>query len=249
MGRGRLCASLSLVALCLTACDSGTTGAANDPHRAMTPDAAVARVVASLGDPMVQGADVVAHPNPTYCNTPCIRVRLDSDAGPGVKQAWLGELVLGAVGELIRTDQKTLASVVAGQIVERTPNGRVHSIPLLMNGLVGQHFNSPSDADLRQRVDTVAEKYGLSVASVEVLHPLDSALAVTYTVSRGKPSWTFQELKSALLGSPTDIEGIYRQLNSPGGRPLFRVANGERTTGGGGWFAPGLGDRFSFHPG
>ena len=120
--------------------------------------------------------------------------------------------------ELIRTDQKTLASVVAGQIVERTPNGRVHSIPLLMNGLVGQHFNSPSDADLRQRVDTVAEKYGLSVASVEVLHPLDSALAVTYTVSRGKPSWTFQELESALLGSPTDIEGIYLQLNSPGGR-------------------------------
>jgi hypothetical protein len=118
-----------------------------------------------------------------------------------------------------------------------------------MDGRVGQHFNSPSDADLRQRVATVAGKYGLGVGSIEVLHPLDSALAVTYTVPRGKPAWTFQELECALLGSPTDIEGIYLQLNSPGGRPLFRVANGERTTGGGGWFAPGQGDRFNFHHG
>ena len=123
MGRGRLCAGLLIVALCVTACDSGTAGGADDPQRGLAPEVAVARVMASLGDPMVRGAGVVAHPNPTYCDSPCIRVRLDSDRGRGVKEVWLGELVLGAVGELVRTDQKDLAPAVSGQIVDRTPNG------------------------------------------------------------------------------------------------------------------------------
>ncbi len=246
MGRGRLCASLSIVALGLTACASGTAGGANDPHRSMTPDAAVARVVASLGDPMVQRADVVAHPNPTHCNSPCIRVRLDSDEVRGVREVWLGELVLGAVGESIRTDQKNLAAGVAGQIVERTPNGHVHTIQLDGDGRVGQHFDSPSDEDLRQRAATIADRYGLGVGSVEILHPLDSALAVTFTVPPGDVPWTIDELSQELDGSPTDVEGVFVELDSPTGRPLVRSAYRERLDGGGGWFASGQADRFGF---
>jgi hypothetical protein len=246
MGRGRLCARLSIVALCLTACDSGTAGGANDPRRGQAPDVAVARVVASLGDPIVQGADVVAHPNPTYCNSPCIRVRLDSDRGRGVREVWLGELVLGAIGELVRTDQKNLAAVVSGQIVDRTPNQRVHTIQLGGDGRVGQQFDSPPDDDLRQRVATIAARYGLSVKSVEILHPLDSALAVTFTVPPGDVAWTIDGLSHELEGSPTDVEGVCIELDSPTGRPLVRFAHRERLAGGGGWFAAGQADRFGF---
>jgi hypothetical protein len=212
----------------------------------MTPDAAVARVVASLGDPMVQGADVVAHPNPTNCNSPCIRVRLDSDKGRGVREVWLGELVLGAVGELIRTDQKNLAAVVAGRIVDRSPNGHVHTIQLDGDGRVGQHFDSPSDDELRQRAATIADRYGLGVRSFEILHPLDSALAVTLTVPPGDVPWTIDGLSQQLEGSPTDVEGVYVELDSPTGRPLVSSEYHARLKGGGGWFAAGQADRFGF---
>ena len=244
MGRGRLGVGLSIAALCLSAC--GDENAAETTPTGLSPDDAVERVVASLGDPMVQGADVVEHPNPTYCNSPCIRVRLDSDRGRGVREIWLGELVLGAVGELVRTDQKNLAAVVAGQIVERTPNGHVHTIQLDGDGPVGKRFHSPTDDELRQRVATIADRYDLGVTSVEILHPLDSALAVTFTAPAGDVAWTIDGLSQQLEGSPTDVEGVYVEVDSPTGRPLVRSAYRERLDGGAGWFAAGQAHRFGF---
>lgn len=54
MGRGRLCAGLSIAALCLTACGSANSTDANDTPTGLEPQAAVARVLASLGDSAVQ---------------------------------------------------------------------------------------------------------------------------------------------------------------------------------------------------
>lgn len=250
MGRGCLCAGLSMAALCLTACGSGNSADANDTPTGLKPHAAVARVLASLGDPAVQGVDVIPAPGVYGCGSPCLRVRFNSNADHGVKEVWLGQLIEGAVGELVRTDQKTLAEVLGAEVVTPTRGGDRVTTPLGMGySPLGKRFNSPTDADLRQRAADVADKYGLTLDSVDVLHPLDSALAVTFTVPSGAVSWTLYQLTNDLLGSPIDVEGLSIQLNSPSGQPLLRVANGERVKGGGGWFAPGKDDRFGLQHG
>jgi hypothetical protein len=142
-------------------------------------------------------------------------VRLKSNADHGVQEVWLGQLIEGAVGELVRTNnQKTLAEVLGAEVVTPTPRGHLVTTPLGMGySPLGHRFNSPRDADLRQRATDVADKYGLRVDSVEVLHPLDSALAVTLTVPRGPVSWTLYQLTNDLLGSPIDVEGLSIQLS------------------------------------
>jgi len=73
-------------------------------------------------------------------------------------------LVEGAVGELVRTDQKTLAEVLGAEVVTSTRSGHLVTRPLgLGYSPLGHRFHSPSDADLRQRATDVARKYGLTV--------------------------------------------------------------------------------------
>jgi len=251
MGRGCWWAGLATAALCLSACDGGNSADAHDTPTGLEPNVAVARVLASLGDPAVQRVDVIPAPGVYGCGSPCLRVRITDDADHGVTEDWLGRLIEGGVGELVRTpSQKTLAEVLGAEVVTRTRTGDLVTTPLGMSDSpLGHRFNSPSDADLRQRVADVAAKYGLTVDSVEVLHPLDSALAATLTVPPGAVSWTLYQLTRDLLGSPVDLEGLSLQLNSPSGRPLLHIANGERVRGGGGWFAPGQDDRFGFEHG
>jgi len=199
---------------------------------------------------MVQRVDVIPAPGVYGCGSPCLRVRIDNNDDHLVREVWLGQLTEGAVGELVRTDQKTLAEVLGAEIVTPKRNGHLHTTQLGMGySPLGHRFNSPSDADLRERAADVADKYGLTVDSVEVLHPLDSALAVAFTVPPGPVSWTLYQLTKNLQGSPIDLEGLSIQLNSPSGQPLLLFARGARNKGGGGWFAPGQDDRFGFQHG
>jgi hypothetical protein len=250
VGGGRFLAALLVAAVCLSGCGSRDAGQPNEVPTGLTASEAVHRVLASLGDPMVQGAEVVKDPKDLDCRYPCLRVRLNSNAGRGVREDWLGEMVVGAVGELMRTDQKMLSEVLAGEILDRTSNGQVVTTAL-GSGYVrlGRDYHSPSDADLRERVTSVANKYGVRLSSLQVLHPLDSALAVTFAVPDGPVDWTHDDLSNDLAGSPADIEGIFLQLDSPTGRPLFRSAFAYRFNGGIGWFAPGQDERFGFNHG
>ena len=251
MARGFLGAGLLVAVACLSACGSGNSAAVQDKSVGLEPHAAVARVLASLGAPLVQGVDVIPAPGVDGCGSPCLRVRLSSNTDHRVTEVWLGRLIEGAVGELVRTDdQETLADVLGAEVVTPTPSGRRVTTPLGMGySPLGRSFHSPSDVDLRQRAADVADKYGVTVDTVEVFHPLDSALAVTFTGPRGAVSWTLYQLTNDLLGSPVDVEGLSIQLDSPSGRPLVRVANGERARGGGGWSAPGQAARFGLETG
>lgn len=251
MRRGRLCAGLATAAFCLTACNSGSSSNATDPPAGMKPRAAVAQVLTSLREPAVQGVDVVPAPGIYGCGSPCLRIRVANNADHGIDEVWLAQLIEGAVGELVRTpDQETLAQVLGAEVVTRARTGHLATTPLGMGySRLGHRFNSPSDADLRQRAADVADKYGLTLDSVDVLHPLDSALAVTFTVPPGPVSWTLDQLTNDLHGSPTDVEGLSVRLNSPSGEPLLHIANSERAKGGGGWFAAGQDQRFGFQHG
>jgi len=251
MGRRFLCAGLSVLALGLSACGNGNSATADDSASGVEPDIAVARVLNTLGDPLVRGVDVITAPGVDGCRSPCLRVRVDGDADHGVKEIWLGQLVEGAVGELVRTHgQETLSEVLGAEVVTRMRSGQLVTTPLGTGySPLGHRFHSPSDSALRRRAADVADKYGLALDSVEVLHPLDSALAVTFTVPPGAVSWTLYQLTHDLQGSPIDVEGLSIQLTSPSGRPLLHVANGERAKGGGGWFAHGQDERFGFNHG
>lgn len=159
---------------------------------------------------------------------------------------WLTELVQGAVADLMRTDQgKTDQLIGGGVLVDADKSGAEVTTPVgggWARG--GQEFNSPSDAVLRDRVTSVAARFGLSVRSLAVLHPLDSALEVSFVVPDGKVDWTIDQLSGALQGSPQDIEGDYIELYGLSGQPLLRTGTTARVAGGGLWFADGQDLRF-----
>jgi hypothetical protein len=216
----------------------------------LSADAAIAQVLASLGDSSVISATVMQPPvagssNPVG-SAPWLDIHIDSDQGDGTKQVWLGQLVQGAVADLMRTTQTTTSEVLDGaQIVDRDGSG--HQIVTgLGHGSVlgGQVFDSPDDAALRHHARDIAAKFGLKVESVQVLHPLESALAITFTVPDGRVDWTIGELKQAIEGSPPRIEGLYLQLDSPSGKPLLRGGGASRIPGGALWFAVGQDERF-----
>lgn len=176
-----------------------------------------------------------------------VRTYIKDAAGDTVHGEWLASLVAGAVAELMRTNQSSLDQVIqGGDFVHTGPHGTQVTEQLGMGQAAQEYFDSPSDPDLRDRVDQVAQHFGLTVASVRVLHPLDSALDVRLVVPPGHVSWTMGDLDRELMGSPVDIEGLYVELDSPSGRVLLQAGYQERLAGGG-W--SGEGDRFGIQHG
>ncbi|HEX3929926.1 MAG TPA: hypothetical protein VHW64_04440 [Nocardioides sp.] len=250
MGRCRWYAAMAILACCLTAFRGASATDLDQVATASSLQAAVAQVVGSLGGRSVHGATVIPAPGVYECGSPCVRLRVDNKADHEVQEVWLGRLVEGAVGELVRPDQKTLAEDLGVEIVVRTRGGHLATVPIATgDAQLGRHLDSPSDEDLRQRAATAADKYGLTLDSVEVLHPLDSALAVRFSVPPGKVPWTIGQLSEDLEGSPADLEGLSIQLTSPSGSPLFSYAYAVRAAGGGGWWAPGQDARFGLQHG
>jgi hypothetical protein len=211
----------------------------------MSAGAAIAHVLASLGDPAVTWAHLFNNPT-NVTGALRLMIHVDSDEGGGQRPVWLGELVQGAVADLMRTDEATTSQVMPGsRVVDRNAHGQ-RVVTELGSGAAagGQQFGSPSDADLRERMSQVAAGFGLTVQSVQVLHPLDSAVSVTFTVPDGAVPWTLYQLLNAVKGSPQDIEGYFVELDSPTGEPLLQAEGASRIAGGGLWFAPGQDDRF-----
>jgi hypothetical protein len=215
---------------------------------------AVAQTLRNLGDASVISANIfqpTAEEGAIPESGPWLNIRIDSNQGDSIRPVWLGQLVQGAVADEMRTDEATTSDVLDGaQVVDTDESGKSVTIPLGHGAVVGgQEFNSPSDALLTDRVQKVADKFGIKVSSVEVLHPLDSALAATFVVSDGKVDWTITQLTNAIEGSPSDIEGLYVELVSPSGDPLLQASRALRIPGGGLWFADGQDDRFGANHG
>lgn len=114
---------------------------------------------------------------------------------------------------------------------------------------VTEVFESPPDDVLRNRVKRVADEFGLKVSSVQLLHPLETAISVAFTVDgpvgdRVEQEWSIDALRSSLVGTLPDVEGVLIQLNDPTGVPLVISGAAFRTGLGGLWFAPGQDVRF-----
>lgn len=165
----------------------------------------------------------------------------------GVTNAWLAGLAVGALGERMHTNQAVINDEIASAtaVGPRRNGAQVTSNLGLGAVSLGQVFDSPSDAILRSRVNAVARKFGLKVSNLSILHPLESALRVTFVVpGSATVHWTIDQLRAALVGAPPDVEGILIELDNAAGQPLLRSGVAYRTGEGGLWFAPGQDVRF-----
>jgi len=165
---------------------------------------------------------------------------------------WLANIALGAMSDLMRSSEAATQEVVLGGGVTGTNADGTSSRADLGVGYVaaGQLFASPSDAALRQRVERVARDFGLTVRSLNILHPLNSAIMVSFTVpTDGDVPWRLHDLETALTGEPSVVEGFFIALYSSNGECLLTAGQALRAGSGGLWFADGQDGRFGANHG
>jgi hypothetical protein len=164
-----------------------------------------------------------------------------------VPDVWLADLAVGAVAERSHSGQAVANDIIASATAVGPGAGGTSVTTSLGVGAVrlGQVFGSPSDSALRAHVSDVAESHGLVVADLQILHPLESALQVTFVVPNGaRIDWTIDQLRNELVGESPDVEGVLIELDDSQGQPLLESGVAYRTGEGGLWFAPGQDVRF-----
>jgi hypothetical protein len=212
-----------------------------------TADQAISLVLKGMAETEVRSASVTGEPTGSAATAPRVRVQVDSDRGDDLYAVWLGDLVRGAVADRMRDDEKTTADVIGGGQVEDTDrSGAPVIVPLGTGSIVGgQVFDSPSDDVLEARAEGAARKFGLKLLSIDVMHPLESAISVKFELPEdGALTWTIDDLGAAVAGSPPSVEGVFIEIDSPSGKLLIRTSSSYRTAEGGLSFAPGQDERF-----
>jgi hypothetical protein len=203
---------------------------------------AAARVMKDLsGEPQLAG--VTTESTPSGLQVVVTLTRNDD----GVPDVWLADLAVGAVAERSHSDQAVANDLVSSATAVGPGKGGDTVTTYLGVGAVrlGQVFGSPSDSALTAHVADVAKAHGLTVADLQILHPLESALSVTFVVPDGATiDWTIDQLRTDLVGDTPDVEGVFIELDDPHGQPLLQSGAAYRTGEGGLWFAPGQDARF-----
>jgi len=164
-----------------------------------------------------------------------------------VPDVWLANLAVGAVVELMHTDESATGDLISIATATGPGSGGKQVTTDLGIGAVrlGQVFGSPSDSILADHVADVANRYRLEVGSLQILHPLESAFSVNLVVpNNAMIDWTIDDLRTALIGSSPNVEGVFIELDSADGQPLLQSGVAYRTGGGGLWFAQGQDGRF-----
>ncbi len=164
-----------------------------------------------------------------------------------VPDVWLADLAVGAVAERSHSDQAVANDVIASATAVGPGKGGDSVTTYLGVGAVrlGQVFGSPSDSTLSAHVAEVAKSHGLGVADLQILHPLESALRVTFVVPDGaRIDWTLDQLRTELVGESPDVEGVFVELDDSQGQPLLQSGVAYRTGEGGLWFGQGQDARF-----
>jgi hypothetical protein len=259
--RLRLAASILVVGVALTPTLSGCTPSVRSGHigepvtyagAVATPPSSVpsdpdesdvtAHVMQDLsGDPQLAG--ITTNRTPAGLEVVVTLTRND-DRVPDV---WLADLAVGAVAERSRTNERVANDLVSTAIaVGPDAQGNPATTSLGIGAVqLGQVFGSPSDSVLAAHVVDVAQNHGLLIADLRILHPLESALSVTFVVPDGATiDWTIDQLRAELAGVPPELEGVFIELRDSTGRPLLQSGAAYRTGGGGLWFAPGQDSRF-----
>jgi hypothetical protein len=203
---------------------------------------ATAQVMKSLsGEPQLAGLTTKSPPSGLQV---AVTLTRNDD---GVPDVWLADLAVGAVAERSHTDQAVASDLVSSATAVGPGKGGDTVTTSLGIGAVrlGQVFGSPTDSALTASVADVAKRHGLTLADLQILHPLESALSVKFVVPDGaKIDWTIDELRTDLVGKSPVVEGLLIELDDSHGQPLLQSGVTYRTGEGGLWFAPGQDARF-----
>lgn len=217
-------------------------GGQPEPRAPLTSNAAAAQVMKGLsGEPRLAGITTTSTGAGLHV---AITLTRNDDR---VQDVWLADLAVGAVGELVHSDQAVANDLISGATAVGPGKGGDPVTTYLGVGAVrlGQVFGSPSDATLVAHVAAVAKRHGLEVVSLQILHPLESAMSVTFVVPDGAPiDWTIDALRTALVGKSPDVEGVLIELDDSHGQALLQSGVSYRTGEGGLWFASGQDERF-----
>jgi hypothetical protein len=213
-----------------------------DQRGPLPSDAAATQVMKGLsGEPQLVGIRTTSTPSGLE-----VAITLSRNDG-SVPDVWLADLAVGALAELVHSDQTVANDLISSATATGPGKGGDPVTTDLGVGAVrlGQLFGSPSDSTLAAHVADVAERHGLEVSDLQILYPLESTLRVTFVVPTGATiDWTIEELRTALVGQSPDVEGVLIELDDADGRPLLQSGVAYRTGGGGLWFAPGQDERF-----
>jgi hypothetical protein len=210
---------------------------------------ASARVKASLAstpvkDVKVITADTVGLPG----EEPWVDVTIAGSTGNSPENRWLASLAQGAVADLMRESQLTTQDVVSGsRFTTNDADGKSISIPLGIGSVAGgQDFGSQSDTQLTDHIRRVAAQFNLGVKDLQILHPLSTAYSAVFVVddNSGTPTWTVDDLRNALDGTPRNVEGSFLTLVSESGSTLLESGAAYRTGRGLLSFASGQDERF-----
>lgn len=214
----------------------------SDPGPGLSGPQAAQQALKGMGDSaLIEGATV--DPGPTGAEI-SVQLKQNDDEVP---QDWAAAMVAGAITELLRTDETVVGEVTASATATGPDyDGNPSSTELGVGAVrLGQVFNSPSDAELNAHLEDVAKEFGLSISGVEIFHPIESALSVTFVVpDDAKVAWTIDQLRTAIVGESPDVEGIFIELDSPEGQALLKSGAAYRIGDGDVWFASGQDDRF-----
>lgn len=118
--------------------------------------------------------------------------------GDEITNRWRADLAAGAYAELTRTDQAAYSErVTAATATGPDESGRTVSTPLGIGAArLGQEFGSPDDTELRARVTKIADQFGITLRDLQILHPLESAIDVSFEVDDDmKIDWTIDRLR------------------------------------------------------
>jgi hypothetical protein len=248
-----LAAVIVIAGVAVAAVLAGSTAMSNNDHaRPSTPLAslsanavasdAAARVMKDLsGEPQLAGVTTKSTPSGLEV---VVFLTRNND---GVPDVWLADLAVGAVAERSHSNQAAVNDLVSSATAVGPGKGGDTVTTNLGVGAVrlGQVFASRSDSELIAHVAEVAERHGLTVADLQILHPLESALSVKFVVPDGATiDWTIDELRTDLVGKSPDVEGVFIELDDSHGQPLLQSGVAYRTGEGGLWFAPGQDARF-----
>ena len=229
-----------LLALVLCVGCAAATHKASAPQ---TPEEAIAQTVAGLSN-VILSAKVGPEPSDgSFPNGAWLHIEVASE--DQMEGQWEATLLAGAVAD--RTAGKgSLASVIKGYIVDVIPSDGSEPTGQPTNELdvAGERFQTPGDDNTIKRAttDTLA-RFDAQPVSIDVLHPLDAALEVVATIATPEAmNGRLAQLQTALIGKPTQYEGVYLEVRLPDGTPIAKRWTTYRDVVGAQWVRPDLED-------
>ena len=242
------------VLLCILALCVGC-GVTDDGLSAGIPDAqlpadALAQTVAGLSG-VIRSATLDPKP-PEVPTADGIGVHVVVTAdGPSPAQQmegdWEAALLVGAVADRTTADGH-MASVIKAYVVDHTDSDGTTTPGLWQptnDSIVGgQKFEPPGDdREIERTVTETLAGYGMAPVSIDVLHPLDTAVKVIATIdSADAMNGRLGELQTVLTGTPAQYEGVYLEVRLPDSSPIAVLATSFRTGRGSQWVRPDLED-------